>query len=171
MQHAPLRSTVRQRRKNTRVMYPAQVRKYLPPPEKSPAKRWLLILCLVVFLQIYTEEPNVETTTTSAAESSAANVPSEDLSFPQYEVLPFQSAEEQARQMKSLSSDGPQKEQEQQQKMPEKSVVSRLLNWTCPCRGSKVSGLYEQGLYEQSRRNGYAVVLLYPVYRRLGSEK
>ncbi|XP_061117643.1 radiation-inducible immediate-early gene IEX-1 [Conger conger] len=105
LQYVPLRNTsFRPRRKNTRVMYPANVRKYLPKPEKSPAKRWLLILCLVVFLQIYTEEPNVEATTTqSAAESSAPDVTSEDLSFSQYQMLPFESAEQQARQMKSLA--------------------------------------------------------------------
>lgn len=165
--HAPPRNTpVRQRRKNTRVMYPATVRKYLPPAEKSPAKRWLLILCLVVFLQIYTEETNVETTTATAAENSAADVPSEDLSFPQYQLLPFQSAEQQAREMKSLSAEGQRKAREEQQKAPEQSVLTRLLKWTCPRRGAKVVSLYER-----SRRNSYVVALLYPVYHRLGSEK
>ncbi|KAJ8415472.1 hypothetical protein AAFF_G00424520 [Aldrovandia affinis] len=61
-------TAIRHRKKNTRVMYPAKVRKYLPPVEKSPVKRWLLILCLIVFMQIYTEEPSVETATPSPAE-------------------------------------------------------------------------------------------------------
>ncbi|KAM8886050.1 radiation-inducible immediate-early gene IEX-1 [Spinachia spinachia] len=48
---------IRPRKRCTRVMYPAKVRMHLPPPERSPAKRWLLVLCLVVLWQIYTEEP------------------------------------------------------------------------------------------------------------------
>ncbi|KAJ8414118.1 hypothetical protein AAFF_G00067160 [Aldrovandia affinis] len=161
-------TSVRHRRKNTRVMYPATVRKYLPPAEKSPAKRWLLALCLVVFLQIYTEEPCVETGTPSAAESpTAADVAREDPSFAQYRLLPFQSAEQQVRRMRSVSPEAPQKERESEQSVREESVLlTRLLNWTCPCRGSEVTGLHEQ-----SRRNGYVVALLYPVYHTLGGEK
>nr|XP_057927107.1 radiation-inducible immediate-early gene IEX-1 [Doryrhamphus excisus] len=52
---------IRPRKRCTRVMYPAKVRMHLPPPEKSPAKRWLLLLILVVLWQIYTEEPCVDT--------------------------------------------------------------------------------------------------------------
>uniref|UniRef100_A0A3Q2DBJ6 Zgc:158343 n=1 Tax=Cyprinodon variegatus TaxID=28743 RepID=A0A3Q2DBJ6_CYPVA len=51
---------VRPKKRCTRVMYPAKVRMHLPPPERSQAKRWLVILCLVVLWQIYTEEPCVE---------------------------------------------------------------------------------------------------------------
>uniref|UniRef100_A0A4W6G475 Zgc:158343 n=1 Tax=Lates calcarifer TaxID=8187 RepID=A0A4W6G475_LATCA len=52
---------IRPKKRCTRVMYPAKVRMHLPPPEKSQAKRWLVILCLVVLWQIYTEEPCAET--------------------------------------------------------------------------------------------------------------
>ncbi|XP_016422636.1 radiation-inducible immediate-early gene IEX-1-like [Sinocyclocheilus rhinocerous] len=142
----PRGAAVRPRKRNTRVMYPSKVRKYLPPAEKSPAKRWLLVLCLVVFMQIYTEEGSVET-----------------------DVLPFQPAEEQARQMMgscpedfSLMS-----HQQLRSSSEEKKEISWLLNTTCP------SSSWEEDintLYQQSRRNGYVVALLYPVYHRLGTE-
>ncbi|XP_068167263.1 radiation-inducible immediate-early gene IEX-1 [Antennarius striatus] len=48
---------IKPKKRCTRVMYPAKVRMHLPPPEKNRAKRWLVILCLVVMWQIYTEEP------------------------------------------------------------------------------------------------------------------
>uniref|UniRef100_A0A673B1F7 Radiation-inducible immediate-early gene IEX-1 n=1 Tax=Sphaeramia orbicularis TaxID=375764 RepID=A0A673B1F7_9TELE len=49
---------IRPRKRCSRVMYPAQVRMHLPPPERmSPAARWLLVLVLVVLLQIYFEDP------------------------------------------------------------------------------------------------------------------
>uniref|UniRef100_M4AZN9 Radiation-inducible immediate-early gene IEX-1 n=1 Tax=Xiphophorus maculatus TaxID=8083 RepID=M4AZN9_XIPMA len=51
---------IRPKKRCTRVMYPAKVRMHLPPPERSQAKRWLVILCLVVLWQIYTEEPCVD---------------------------------------------------------------------------------------------------------------
>uniref|UniRef100_A0A3Q2R1S1 Uncharacterized protein n=1 Tax=Fundulus heteroclitus TaxID=8078 RepID=A0A3Q2R1S1_FUNHE len=51
---------IRPKRRCTRVMYPAKVRMHLPAPERSQAKRWLVILCLVVLWQIYTEEPCAE---------------------------------------------------------------------------------------------------------------
>ncbi|XP_077377985.1 radiation-inducible immediate-early gene IEX-1 [Festucalex cinctus] len=47
----------RPKKRCTRVMYPAKVRMHLPPPEKNAAKRWLLLLVLVLLWQIYTEEP------------------------------------------------------------------------------------------------------------------
>ncbi|KAM4746060.1 radiation-inducible immediate-early gene IEX-1 [Anableps anableps] len=83
---------VRPKKRCTRVMYPAKVRMHLPPPERSQAKRWLVILCLVVLWQIYTEEPCVD-------------VPlSADGSIGEYQGFSFQSAEEQARQMSELSA-------------------------------------------------------------------
>uniref|UniRef100_A0A8C5EPT0 Radiation-inducible immediate-early gene IEX-1 n=1 Tax=Gouania willdenowi TaxID=441366 RepID=A0A8C5EPT0_GOUWI len=48
---------IRPKKRCTRVMYPAKVRMHLPPPERSQAKRWLLVLVLVVLWQIYTEDP------------------------------------------------------------------------------------------------------------------
>lgn len=158
VQQVPQRSTpLRQRKRNTRVMYPANVRKYLPPTEKSKAKRWLVALCLVVFLQIYTEEACVETPISTA--DSPAEARGEEASFTQYQVLPFQSAEEQARQMMVQKAC-------QDEQVGEKSSWSQLLNTTCPIWDTEMSRMYEQ-----SSRNGYVVALLYPVYRRLGSEK
>uniref|UniRef100_A0A3P9HEZ9 Radiation-inducible immediate-early gene IEX-1 n=1 Tax=Oryzias latipes TaxID=8090 RepID=A0A3P9HEZ9_ORYLA len=71
---------VRPRKRCIRVMYPAKVRMHLPPPEKSQAKRWLVILCLVVLWQIYTEEPCMDAPLASA-ESSVSD----------YQSFPFQS--------------------------------------------------------------------------------
>lgn len=83
---------VRPKKRCTRVMYPAKVRMHLPPPERSQAKRWLIILCLVVLWQIYTEEP-------------CADAPlSADGSISDYQGFGFQSAEEQARQMSERSA-------------------------------------------------------------------
>lgn len=76
---------IRPKKRCTRVMYPAKVRMHLPPPEKSRAKRWLVVLCLVVLWQIYTEEPCAETPLGSA-----------ESPIGEYQGFPFQSAEEQA---------------------------------------------------------------------------
>ncbi|XP_041098563.1 radiation-inducible immediate-early gene IEX-1 [Polyodon spathula] len=81
------------RRRPARVMYPSKVRKYLPPGEKSPAKRLFLVLCVVLFLQIYTEDPTQETPT-GTVETAPTGAPlSEDLSFSEYQLLSFFSAE------------------------------------------------------------------------------
>lgn len=76
---------IRPKKRCTRVMYPAKVRMHLPPPEKNQAKRWLVILCLVVLWQIYTEEPCAETPL------AAADDPVSDC-----QGFPFKSAEERA---------------------------------------------------------------------------
>ncbi|XP_031695627.1 radiation-inducible immediate-early gene IEX-1-like [Anarrhichthys ocellatus] len=88
-------SPIRPRKRCTRVMYPAKVRMHLPPPEKSPAKRWLLILCLVVLWQIYTEEPCADTLPGSA---------DGPVSVSDYQCFPFhhQSAEEPQQQLTDL---------------------------------------------------------------------
>lgn len=53
---------IRPRKRCSRVMYPPKVRMHLPPPERmSSATRWLVVLVLVVLLQIYYEDPCVET--------------------------------------------------------------------------------------------------------------
>ncbi|KAJ3603669.1 hypothetical protein NHX12_028413, partial [Muraenolepis orangiensis] len=94
--HAPIRP----KRRCVRVMYPAKVRMHLPPVEKSQAKRWLLVLWLVLLWQIYTEEPSADATPLTSADS-----PADD-----YQVLPFQSAqEEQVRQLTDVDGfSGPQ---------------------------------------------------------------
>lgn len=76
---------IRPKKRCTRVMYPAKVRMHLPPPEKNQAKRWLVILCLVVLWQVYTEEPCAETPL------AAADGPVSDC-----QGLAFKSAEEKA---------------------------------------------------------------------------
>uniref|UniRef100_A0A3B4YCG6 Zgc:158343 n=1 Tax=Seriola lalandi dorsalis TaxID=1841481 RepID=A0A3B4YCG6_SERLL len=65
---------IRPKKRCTRVMYPAKVRMHLPPPEKSQAKRWLVILCMVVLWQIYTEEPCADTPTSSDLPSELTTV-------------------------------------------------------------------------------------------------
>lgn len=54
--HAP----VRPKKRCTRVMYPAKVRMHLPPPERSAAKRVLLLLALVLLGQVWSEEPDLD---------------------------------------------------------------------------------------------------------------
>ncbi|KAG8447378.1 hypothetical protein GDO86_014738, partial [Hymenochirus boettgeri] len=44
-----------------RVLYPAKVRRYLPPPETDLALRWLYLLGVVLLLQICFEEPEGDT--------------------------------------------------------------------------------------------------------------
>lgn len=157
----PIRgAAVRPRKRNTRVMYPSKVRKYLPPAEKSPAKRWLLVLCLVVFMQIYTEEESVENTQSEGPTFTDAT---------SFKVLPFQSAEDQVREvMGSCPEDfSLMSHQQLQSSSEEKKENVWLLNTTCP------SSSWEEDIntfYQQSRRNGYLMALLYPVYHRLGTE-
>ncbi|XP_048099631.1 uncharacterized protein LOC125294719 [Alosa alosa] len=158
VQHRPA-AVLRQRRKNTRVMYPSNVRKYLPPVEKSAAKRWLVILCLVVFLQIWTEEGVIDTQTESAVLDSSC----EETPFGQYQVLSFQSAEEQARQMRSDSVESPEKEQERLSS--EQNTWGTLLNTTCPSCMEEIK--CSPG---QNTNNGYVVALLYTVHHTLGSD-
>ncbi|XP_010182718.1 PREDICTED: radiation-inducible immediate-early gene IEX-1-like, partial [Mesitornis unicolor] len=47
-------------RKARKVLYPAQVRKYLPRQEKDLAKRWLLLCAGIVLMQVLTEDPERE---------------------------------------------------------------------------------------------------------------
>uniref|UniRef100_A0A8C8T127 Radiation-inducible immediate-early gene IEX-1 n=1 Tax=Pelusios castaneus TaxID=367368 RepID=A0A8C8T127_9SAUR len=44
-------------RKPRRVLYPPQVRRYLPRQETDSVKRWLLFLAVVIIIQIFTEDP------------------------------------------------------------------------------------------------------------------
>lgn len=43
-------------RSRRRVLYPPLVRRHLPAERPDPARRWLLLLSALLFLQIYTEE-------------------------------------------------------------------------------------------------------------------
>ncbi|KAM4019115.1 radiation-inducible immediate-early gene IEX-1 [Anomaloglossus baeobatrachus] len=52
-------------RRPRRVLYPAKVRRYLPPPETDRPRRWFYLLCLLVFVQICCEEAEEEVLPTS----------------------------------------------------------------------------------------------------------
>ncbi|XP_053552055.1 radiation-inducible immediate-early gene IEX-1 [Bombina bombina] len=52
--------TANRSKRPRRVLFPAKVRRYLPPTETDRAMRWLYTLCLVVLAQICCEEPLVE---------------------------------------------------------------------------------------------------------------
>ncbi|XP_049908106.1 radiation-inducible immediate-early gene IEX-1 [Epinephelus moara] len=141
---------LRPKKRCTRVMYPAKVRMHLPPPEKNQAKRWLIILCLVVLWQIYTEDPCAETPLTSA-----------DSSVSDYQGFPFQSAEEQALQLSSgseLLTSTPSSCKD------DGSFSEQIIPNTCPESGQET----ESSGFEQSAGKSYVVALL--VYHRLGSD-
>ncbi|KAL7391488.1 hypothetical protein ABVT39_010027 [Epinephelus coioides] len=141
---------LRPKKRCTRVMYPAKVRMHLPPPEKNQAKRWLIILCLVVLWQIYTEEPCAETPLASA-----------DSSVSDYQGFPFQSAEEQALQLSSgseLLTSTPSSCED------DGSFSEQIIPNTCPESGQET----ESSGFEQSAGKSCVVALL--VYHRLGSD-
>ncbi|GAA6095516.1 uncharacterized protein LOC117595979 [Tachysurus ichikawai] len=144
-----------QRRRVARVMYPAKVRKYLPPAEKSFAKRWLLALCLVLLAQIYTECDDEHDITEAAALSDAlaVNLPGDGASAASPLFIHFPSAEETARRITSCSQDS-----------------GLLINSTCLMEETEVHEHHQQ--IRQQRNNPYVVALLYPaVYHTLGSEQ
>lgn len=145
-----------QRRRVTRVMYPAKVRKYLPPAEKSPAKRWLLALCLVLLAQIYTERDDEHDVTEAAALSHALSGALNGDGAPESSQLfrHLRSAEETARRVSSCSKDS-----------------GQWMNTTC---GMEEIEVPEQQQHRRQKRNNspYVVALLYPaVYHTLGSEQ
>ncbi|CAL8348260.1 unnamed protein product [Lota lota] len=142
--YGPLRS----KKRCTRVMYPAKVHMHLPPVEKSAAKRWLLALCLVLLWQIYTEEPCTDTPL-GTADSPAAD----------FQILPFQSAEEQVRQLTEV--DGFSSLQ-----LPSGEKGSSP--WFNILSNSSSSSASSARGYDQSTRNGYMVALL--VYHKFGSD-
>ncbi|KAK6470936.1 hypothetical protein HHUSO_G30452 [Huso huso] len=152
------------RRRPARVMYPSKVRKYLPPAEKSPAKRLFLVLCAVLFLQIYTEDPTLETPTGTVEAAQTGAPLSEDLSFSEYQLLPFFSAE--VPEMKiyptgqQQGSDRQAKQQQQQQQQAESAPkLQDSAKTTCPSLNPYTGAL---PLSSQSRS---MMVLL--VYSRL----
>lgn len=143
---------IRPKKRCTRVMYPAKVRMHLPPPEKSQAKRWLVILCLVVLWQIYTEEPCAETPL-AAADGPASDCPG----------LAFKSAEEKAdfhtgSQLDSGST--PSSEDGGSSQMATTVACSE------PREEAESGQLEQQG---SGAGKSYVVALL--VYHRLGSDK
>nr|XP_046241748.1 radiation-inducible immediate-early gene IEX-1 [Scatophagus argus] len=145
---------IRPKKRCTRVMYPAKVRMHLPPPEKSQAKRWLVILCLVVLWQIYTEEPCAETPLGSA-----------DSPISDYQGFPFQSAEEQARQLKELTPSTEPLTGSPTSCEDDSSTEQVIPNTTCT---QPVEEAETSRHFEQSAGKSYMVALL--VYHRLGSD-
>lgn len=136
---------VRPKKRCTRVMYPAKVRMHLPPPERNQAKRWLLVLCLVVLWQIYTEEPCAEAALAAADSPVAADC----------RGFAFQSVEEQLGGGAELLS-GPQSDCED---------AAASSDTTCP-ESREVSTASRS--FDQSASKSYMVVLL--MYHRLGSD-
>lgn len=146
---------IRPKKRCTRVMYPAKVRMHLPPPEKSQAKRWLVILCLVVLWQIYTEEPCAETPLGSA-----------DSAVSDYQGFTFHSAEEQARQLTDLTASSELLKASQTTCEDGSSSSEQIIPaTTCPKAGEETEA---SRAFEQSAGKSYVVALL--VYHRLGSD-
>lgn len=143
---------VRPKKRCTRVMYPAKVRMHLPPPEKNQAKRWLIILCLVVLWQIYTEEPCAE-----AALSVAESKVSADC-----HGFAFQSAEEQ---LADISGGSSQLLSGAMSDCQEGASSGQLTVSTCAKRGEENPA---GSAFEQSAGKSYVVALL--MYHRLGSD-
>uniref|UniRef100_UPI0037E89B68 radiation-inducible immediate-early gene IEX-1 n=1 Tax=Semicossyphus pulcher TaxID=241346 RepID=UPI0037E89B68 len=145
---------IRPKKRCTRVMYPAKVRMHLPPPEKSQAKRWLVILCLVVLWQIYTEEPCADTPLSST-----------DSTLSEYQGFPFQCAEEQVR-LSELSASSDLLSATHSDCQDEASSSEHIIpSTTCP---KPVEETETSRSYEQSAGKSYMVALL--VYHRLGSD-
>ncbi len=141
---------IRPKKRCTRVMYPAKVRMHLPPPERSQAKRWLVILCLVVLWQIYTEDPCAET---PLAENAVSD----------YQGFAFQAAEEQARQLTDFGSEvltaSPSSGKDGS------SSSEQIIPATpCPKAGEDAEASRS---FEQSAGKGMVALL---VYHRLGSD-
>lgn len=137
---------IRPKRRCTRVMYPSKVRMHLPPPEKSQAKRLLVILCLVVLWQIYTEEPCAETPLGSA-----------DSPVSDCHGLSFQSAEKQEQQQRADYSADTQVLSVSTDSSPSEQIV--------PSNNCAEPGQEQQG---SGAGKGYMVALL--VYHKLGSD-
>lgn len=140
---------VRPKKRCTRVMYPAKVRMHLPPPEKNQAKRWLMVLCLVVLWQIYTEEPCADAALATADTSVSTDC----------RGFAFQSVEEQLSGDSELLSGSP-------NNCEDAASSGRLLaDTTCP-EGREESTASRS--FDQSASKSYMVALL--VYHRLGSD-
>lgn len=143
---------IRPKKRCTRVMYPAKVRMHLPPPERSQAKRWLVILCLVVLWQIYIEDPSAD-----AALGSA------DSSISDYQSFTFPPAEDEAGQRSDLIPAGsgllsatPSSCEQATQILPDTACLN-------PAQDTDTARSFEQ-----SAGKSYMVALL--VYHRLGND-
>ncbi|KAM7018801.1 radiation-inducible immediate-early gene IEX-1 [Tautogolabrus adspersus] len=146
---------IRPKKRCTRVMYPAKVRMHLPPPEKNQAKRWLVILCLVVLWQIYTEDPCADTPLSNA-----------DSPVSDYQGFPFQCAEEQMR-ISELSTGSELMLASQTSCQEQASSSEHIIPSTaCPKPAEETESTRQS--YEQSAGKSYMVALL--VYHRLGSD-
>ncbi|KAM3610213.1 uncharacterized protein V6R79_000759 [Siganus canaliculatus] len=146
---------IRPKKRCTRVMYPAKVRMHLPPPEKNQAKRWLIILCLVVLWQIYTEEPCAD------APLSSSDTPVSDC-----QGLTFQSAEDQAQQMTDLSASSDLLSASLSSNDDHSSASEQIIpTHNCPTPGEETE---TSRSFEQSAGKSYVVALL--VYHRLGAD-
>ncbi|XP_072243011.1 radiation-inducible immediate-early gene IEX-1 [Leuresthes tenuis] len=145
---------VRPRKRCTRVMYPAKVRMHLPPPEKSQAKRWLVILCLVVLWQIYTEEPCAE-----------APLGVSDVSMSDYQGFSFQSAEEQAALTDLSVSSELLSTKPSSCEQADSSSEQIIADTSCLKPAQETDGSRS---FEQSAGKSYMVALL--VYHRLGND-
>ncbi|XP_043533948.1 radiation-inducible immediate-early gene IEX-1-like [Chiloscyllium plagiosum] len=92
---ADISPRLRTRRRPVKILYPAQVRKYLPPEKKDWAKRMLLLLLCVVTVQVYTAVEAQEGTVDmiAVATGGPGHSPLSDASGEQALVLPSLSAE------------------------------------------------------------------------------
>ncbi|XP_040928439.1 radiation-inducible immediate-early gene IEX-1 [Betta splendens] len=143
---------IRPKRRCTRVMYPAKVRMHLPPPERSRAKRWLLLLSLVLLWQICTEDPCAD------AQLSGADDGFKGFSFP--------SAEDEAGPRAALSAGSGLPAASPAHGGDGRSSSERLVRNSTRSEPRRDA---ESGRsFEQSASNGYVVALL--VYHRLGSD-
>ncbi|KAK5931911.1 hypothetical protein CgunFtcFv8_003664 [Champsocephalus gunnari] len=140
---------IRPKKRCTRVMYPAKVRMHLPPQETSQVKRWLVILCLVVLWQIYTEDPCADTPLGSSDSD--------------YQGFPLQYAEDQA-QLTVFSSSSELMSSTPSSCEDDGSFSEQIIPNTCPKPGQET----ESSQFEQSAGKSYVVALL--VYHRLGSD-
>lgn len=143
---------IRPKKRCTRVMYPAKVRMHLPPPEKSQAKRWLVILCLVVLWQVYTEEPCAETPL------AAADCPVSDC-----QGFAFTSAEEMAD-----FTTGTQLISGSTPSFEDGSLSGEQMAPTVTC--SEPQEKAESGQYEQQGSGAGKSVVALLMYHRLGSD-
>uniref|UniRef100_A0A3B1JVZ7 Uncharacterized protein n=2 Tax=Astyanax mexicanus TaxID=7994 RepID=A0A3B1JVZ7_ASTMX len=156
------------RRRPVRVLYPSTGRRYLPRAETSPAKRWLLALCLVVLLQIYAEDDVAVNVATDEVGASVARA-----------LPPFTSAEEEMKAATAAAAAAA-------SSSSSSATCTRLNSWTqqkqqqmCPERAATSTRTWSVNEHAQAHaaqaraRSGYVVALLYPAvyHHKLSSEQ